>query len=82
MMQDLLVYALVGLCAVYSVWLFLPASLKRRAAQALIARSPGLAASRWLQKMAQQTGGSGCDSCSNAPTKAVNEHKIQIFRRR
>jgi hypothetical protein len=81
-LQSLVVYVVVALCAVYSVWLFLPASLKRRIATALMARSSRLRSSRRLQALAKkQSGcGSGCDSCS--PAKPVREQKIQLFRRR
>jgi hypothetical protein len=81
-LQSLVVYVVVALCAVYSVWMFLPASLKRRIATALMARSSRLRSSRRLQTLAQKQGGcgSGCDSCG--PAKPVREHKIQLFRRR
>ncbi|MFI5445419.1 DUF6587 family protein [Polaromonas sp. UC242_47] len=81
-LQSLVVYTVVALCAVYSVWIFLPASLKRRIATALMASSSRLRSSRRLQTLAQKQGGcgSGCDSCG--PAKPVQEHKIQLFRRR
>lgn len=83
-LQDLLVYALVALCALYSVWVFLPAALKRRAAAALMQHSPRLAASRRLQKLSQQGGGcaSGCGDCGSSPAKPVLAHKVRFFHRR
>lgn len=83
-LEALLVYAVVMLCALYCLWAFLPAGLKRRAVRALVKRLPRLAASRRLQKMALDAGGcgSGCDNCGSNPVKPVQEHKVQLFRRR
>lgn len=83
-LEALLVYAVVVFCALYCVWAFLPASLKRRAATALVKRSPRLAASRRLQKLSQGDSGcgSGCDTCGSNPAKPVQAHKVQMFRRR
>ena len=83
-LEALLVYAVVMACALYCLWVFLPASLKRRAAHALIQRSPRLAASRRLQKLARDAGGcgSGCDNCGSSPAQPVQQHKVQMFRRR
>ena len=75
---------LVAVCAVYTLGLLLPGSLKRRAAQALMARFPRLQRSARLQKLAAQGGGcgSGCDSCGSNPAKRpTGEHKVQFFRR-
>lgn len=82
LLQSLLVYTVVALCAVYSLWVFLPAGLKRRLATDLMVRSSRLRSWRALQVLAQKQGGcgSGCDSCD--PAKPVQEHKIQLFRRR
>jgi hypothetical protein len=86
LLEALLVYTLVVLCAAYSLWAFLPARLKRRAAVALMASSGRLRASRALQALAQQQAGcgAGCDSCSGSakPAHAATEHKIQLIRRR
>ena len=81
-LEALLVYAVVLLCALYCLWMFLPASLKRRAVQGLMRVSPRLALSSRLQKLAQEPGGcrSGCTNCGSA--KPRREHKIQLFRRR
>jgi len=81
-LQDLLVYAVVALCALYSLWVFLPAVLKRRLAAALMARSARLAGWRFLQRAAQQPGGcgSGCGSCDSPPATPAHEHKVQLFR--
>jgi len=84
MMQDLVVYAVVALCTVYSVWVFLPASLKRRAAAALMASTPRLRTSSRLQKLAAQGGGcgTGCDNCGSSAAKPTADgHKIRLFRR-
>lgn len=78
------VYAVVALCAAYSFWMFLPGSLKRRIATALMASMPRLRASHRLQKLAAQGGGcrSGCDSCGSSPAnQPAHEHKVQLFRR-
>ncbi|MDO9361256.1 MAG: hypothetical protein Q7T70_19980 [Polaromonas sp.] len=82
-LQDLLVYAVVALCALYSLWMFLPAAVKRRLAAALMARSKRLAGWRFLQRAAQQPGGcgTGCDSC-DSPVKPARDHKVQVFRRK
>lgn len=83
-LEALLVYAVVILCALYCVWAFMPASLKRRTARALMKLSPRLATSSRLQKLALDAGGcgSGCDNCGSNPAKPVQTHKVQIFRRR
>jgi hypothetical protein len=61
---------------------FLPASLKRRAAIRLMRLSPRLAGSSRLNKLAQDPGGcgTGCDNCGSTAPK--REHKVQLFRRR
>ena len=84
MLQDLVVYAVVALCTLYTVWMFLPAGPKRRLARTLMRLSPRLAASRHLQKAAADAGacGSGCDHCGSNPAAPVREHKVQMFRRR
>lgn len=81
-LEALLVYTVVMGCALYCLWAFLPASLKRRAAQGLMRLSPRWDASRRLQKLAQDAGGcgSGCDNCGSA--KPPREHKVQLLRRR
>ncbi|MBA3595143.1 MAG: hypothetical protein H0W47_15335 [Polaromonas sp.] len=80
--EALLVYAVVLGCALYCLWVFLPASLKRRAAHYLLTRSPRLGTSRHLQKVARNPGGcgSGCDNCGSA--RPQREHKVQLWRRR
>ncbi len=83
-LEALLVYAVVLGCALYCLWAFLPASLKRRAAGRLMRLSPRLGASQRLQKLARHTGGcgSGCDNCGSARAPAQREHKVQLLRRR
>lgn len=86
-LQALLVYALVALCTAYSLWRLLPAGLKRYAAAALISRFPRLKTYQRLQALVQQPSGcgSGCSSCGSndsRPAQAVQEHKIELFRRR
>jgi hypothetical protein len=85
-LEALLVYALVMACALYCLWAFLPAAIKRRAAQRLMRLSPHLAASRRLQKLALEPGGcgsgSGCGNCGSGSTAPQREHKVQLFRRR
>jgi hypothetical protein len=83
-LEALLVYALVLACALYCLWAFLPAAIKRRAARRLMRLSPRLAASRRLQKLASDPGGcgTGCDNCGSSPAKPGRQHKVQVFRRR
>ncbi len=83
-LEALLVYALVLACALYCLWVFLPVGLKRRTARRLMGLSPRLATSRRLQKLAQDAGGcgSGCSNCGNSPARPVQQHKVQMFRRR
>lgn len=83
-LEALLVYAVVVLCALYCVWAFLPATLKRRMARTLLGLSPRLAASRRLQKMSRHSAGcgSGCDNCGSSTARPDREHKVQLFRRR
>jgi hypothetical protein len=82
-LEALLVYTVVAFCALYSVWLFLPARLKQRAARALMAKFTRLQASRTLQTLAQPPSGcsSGCRTCSSsqaaAPGQPVQEHKVR-----
>ncbi|RZJ26510.1 MAG: hypothetical protein EOO54_02555 [Haliea sp.] len=82
-LQNLVVYAVVAVCALYSLWIFLPAALKRRLAAALMARSQRLAGWRFLQRAAQPAGGcgSGCGSC-DSPAPPAREHRVQLFRRK
>jgi hypothetical protein len=87
LLEALLVYAVVVLSAAYCLWAFLPARLKRRVAQALMARATRLQASRTLQALAQQQAGcsSGCGGCSNGavrPGHRVSEHTIELVRHR
>ncbi|MDI1341685.1 DUF6587 family protein [Polaromonas sp.] len=87
LLQTLLVYAVVALCTAYSLWRLLPAALKRRAAATLMSRFPRLQASARLQALARQPSGcgSGCGSCgsiASRPAPALQEHKIELFRRR
>jgi hypothetical protein len=83
-LEALLVYAVVMLCTLYCLWAFCPASLKRRAAAALMAKFARLRASRKLQSLAQKQGGcgAGCGDCGSSPARPVREHKVQLFRRR
>ena len=83
-LEALLVYAVVMGCALYCLWVFLPADLKRRAAGRLMRLWPRLGASRRLQKLTRDPGGcgSGCDNCGSANAAAPREHKVQLFRRR
>ncbi|GEM_PF-6810250 len=85
--EALLVYTLVALCAMYCLWTFLPASLKRRAAAWLMTRFTGLQDSRTLRTLAQQQAGcsSGCDSCSQSvgrSTQRASEHTIKLVKHR
>lgn len=87
LIEALLVYALVALCAAYCLWIFLPAGLKRRAAAWLMTRFTGLRDSRALQALARQQGGcsSGCSGCSKGgikPIRRVGEHPIKLVKRR
>lgn len=82
-LEALLVYTVVAFCALYSIWMFLPARLKQRAAQALMAKFTRLQNSRILRSAAQQTAGcgSGCSTCGSsqaaAPGQPVQEHKVR-----
>jgi hypothetical protein len=82
-LEALLVYALVMACALYCLWAFLPAAMKRRAARRVMRLSPRLAASQRLQKLALDPGGcgSGCGNCGSA-APPQREHKVQLLRRR
>ena len=73
MLQEGLVFALVGGCAAYVGWtLLLPAALRRRAAQALWRRGHWPAAlQRRLQQAAQPPAGCGCDGCDAGPGRAT-----------
>ena len=87
LIEALLVYTLVALCAAYCLWAFLPASLKRRAAAWLMTRFKGLQDSRTLRALAQQQAGcsSGCGSCSKGAvrsTQRVSEHTIKLVKHR
>lgn len=83
-LEALLVYAVVTLCALYCLWAFCPANLKRRAAAALMTRFARLRSSRKLQSLAQKQGGcgAGCGDCGSSPAKPAGEHKVHLFRRR
>ncbi len=83
-LEALLVYTVVAFCALYSVWMFLPARLKQRVARALMAKFTRLQASRTLQTLAQPPSGcsSGCGTCSSSQAAAttgqpVQEHKVR-----
>lgn len=83
-LEALLVYTVVAFCALYSVWMFLPARLKQRVARALMAKFTRLQNSRTLQSAAQPSAGcgSGCSTCGSnqaaaAPGQPVQEHKVR-----
>lgn len=85
LLQSLAVYAVVACCAAYAAWTLSPAALKRFIANALMARSRTLRASRRLQALARQDGGcgSGCGGCagSGQPDRgAVKQPKVRITR--
>lgn len=83
LLEALVVYTVVAFCAAYSVWMFLPARVKRRAARALLAKFTRLQNSPALQAAAQQPSscGTGCGTCSSnqaaAPGQPVQEHKVR-----
>ena len=81
-LEALLVYSVVMACALYCLWVFLPASLKRRAAVWLMRLSPRLAVSSRLKQLARSPGGcsAGCDNCGSAAPQ--RERKVQMYRRR
>ncbi len=85
-LQDLVVYVVVALCAAYCVWLFMPAALKRLAAQALLSRFPRLGASRRLRSAARAKSncGSACSGCASAsPSPASGQqHKVHWVKER
>jgi hypothetical protein len=86
LLEALAVYTLVLLCAAYSLWIFLPAGLKQRAARALMARSGRLQASRTLQALAQPAVGcaSGCSGCGSeaaVPGQTARVHTIRWARK-
>lgn len=86
LLEALAVYTVVGLCAAYCLWIFLPAGLKQRAARALMARSGRLQASRILQALAQPAAGcgSGCSGCGSeaaVPGQAPRVHRIRWTRK-
>jgi hypothetical protein len=72
--QEGLVFALVGGCAAYLGWaLLLPATLRRRLAQALLRHGHWpVALQRRLQRAAKQPSGcGGCDGCDAGPARAA-----------
>ena len=81
-LEALLVYTVVAFCALYSVWMFLPARLKQRAARALMAKFTRLQNFRMLRSAAQQPAGcdSGCGNCGSnqkASGQPEQEHKVR-----
>jgi len=65
-MQNLLVALIVIACTGYAVWVLIPGTLRRAAAQqALKWPWPNPIATR-LQKAAKVSGGCGCDGCEAA----------------
>lgn len=87
LIEALLVYALVALCAAYCLWVFLPAGLKQRAAAWLMTRFTGLRDARALQTLTRQQGGcsSGCGGCSKGgikPIRRVGEQTIKLAKHR
>lgn len=81
-LEALLVYTVVAFCALYSIWMFLPARLKQRAARALMAKFTRLQNFRILRSAAQEPSGcgSGCGTCSSsqaAPGQPGQEHKVR-----
>lgn len=67
--QALVVAVIVVACALYAGWTLMPASLRRRAAAALLARRlPEPLAAR-LRPHALASSGCGCHGCDHAPAK-------------
>jgi len=81
-MQNLLVALIVIACTGYAVWVLIPGTLRRAAAQqALKLRWPAPIATR-LQKAAKVSGGCGCDGCDAKPLKPTDAGQpIRIHRR-
>ncbi|WHZ12066.1 MAG: hypothetical protein OJF60_002507 [Burkholderiaceae bacterium] len=85
LLQSLLVYLVVACCAAYALWTLSPARLKRFVANALMARSQALRASRRLQALARDEGGCGsaCSGCADrAQPSGKTPPKVRIVRRR
>jgi len=84
-LEALVVYAVVALCTVYCVWLFMPVGMKRWTASALLHRFPRLGALRTLQAATRDPAGcgSGCGNCAGAGTPApAQEHKVHWTKKR
>lgn len=84
-LEALVVYAVVALCAGYCVWLFMPAGMRRRMANALLRRFPRLEASTTLQTAAQDSAGCGssCGNCASTGARPpAQEHKVHWAKRR
>jgi len=80
-MQALAVAIIVGVCAVYAVWVLLPAAWRKPLARRLLAW-PLLSRSPALRRAATVTTGCGCDGC-DAPSGAQPPTKtVHIVRRR
>lgn len=72
LLQVIVVAAVVGVCAVYSVWRLLSGAARLRALAAL-ARWPAVASMRWFVKLDGRTragSGAGCGGCAAAPSAA------------
>lgn len=84
-LEALVVYAVVALCAVYCVWLFMPAGIKRRMTDALLRRFPRLQASSTLQAAARDPAGCGsaCGNCASAGARPpAQQHKVHWAKKR
>jgi len=84
-LEAVVVYAVVALCAVYCVWLFMPAAMKRWMAHALLRRFPRLEASTTLQAATRDPAGCGsaCGNCASAGARTpVQERKVHWVKRR
>ena len=67
MMQTLITALLVAGCAGYATWTLMPATLRRRIANAALAYPmPDLLARR-LRRFAAAPSGCGCDGCDRSP---------------
>ena len=67
MLQSLVAFLLVVVCAAYAAWTLLPAAGRRRIARALLKLAlPGPLA-RFFGRHAASTSGTGCGNCDRNP---------------
>ncbi|OOG44474.1 hypothetical protein B0B52_06950 [Polaromonas sp. A23] len=84
-LEAVVVYTVVAFCAVYCVWLFMPATMKRWMANALLRRFPRLQAWSTLQAATRDPAGCGsaCGNCASAGARPpAQEHQVHWAKKR